>query len=91
MAHVLSWSDYPEYRAELGNVLPLSKTHHAAFDRGLFTLDTEYGVRVNPSFETASDLLQRTLIEQAGARVQIPDGMVDPKFIDQHNASIDWM
>ena len=45
VAHVLSWSEYPEYRADLGNVLPLSKTHHAAFDR-------EYQVGVNPSFET---------------------------------------
>ncbi|WP_459889406.1 HNH endonuclease [Halostagnicola bangensis] len=38
MAHVLSWSDYPEYRADLTNVLPLTKTHHAAFDRGLYTI-----------------------------------------------------
>ncbi|RRJ27585.1 HNH endonuclease, partial [Halocatena pleomorpha] len=39
VAHVLSWRDYPEYRADLANVLALSKTHHAAFDQGLFTID----------------------------------------------------
>jgi putative restriction endonuclease len=37
VAHILSWRDYPAYRADLANVLPLSKTHHAAFDRELFT------------------------------------------------------
>lgn len=42
VAHVLSWRDYPEYRADLSNVLPLSKTHHAAFDRELFTIDQDY-------------------------------------------------
>lgn len=44
VAHVLSWGDYPDHRADLGNVLPLSKTHHAAFDRELFTID-EDGIR----------------------------------------------
>ena len=32
VAHVLSWSDYPEHRADLANVLSLSKTHDVAFD-----------------------------------------------------------
>jgi len=71
VAHVLSWSDYPEYRADLRNVLPLSKTHHAAFDRELFTIDQEYRLRVNPSFETQSDLLQRTIIDQANEQIGI--------------------
>ncbi|WP_221621740.1 HNH endonuclease, partial [Halocatena pleomorpha] len=66
VAHVLSWRDYPEHRADLANVLALSKTHHAAFDRGLFTIDRDYRLHVNPSFETESDLLQRTIIERAG-------------------------
>jgi len=64
VAHVLSWSDYPQYRADVANVLPLSKTHHAAFDKGLFTIDLDYCLRVNPEFETQSDLLQRTLLDR---------------------------
>ena len=50
----------------MANVLPLRKIHHAAFDRNLFTLDEEYYLRVNPEFETNSQLLQRTIIERAG-------------------------
>jgi putative restriction endonuclease len=91
VAHVLPWSEYPEHRADLANVLPLSKTHHAAFDRKLFTIDQDYCVRVNPTFETQSDVLQRTIIEQAGNRIPIPTGSVDPAYLSQHNEAIEWI
>jgi putative restriction endonuclease len=91
VAHVLSWSDYPEHRADLGNVLPLSKTHHAAFDRELFTIDRDYRLRVNPSFETQSDVLQRTVLDQAGEPVQIPNQSITPTHLAQHNKAIEWM
>ncbi len=91
VAHVLSWSEYPQYRADVTNVLPLSKTHHAAFDRGLFTIDIDYRLRVNPALETQSDLLQRTLIDRAGQRVALPDGSVDPDHVSRHNADLGWV
>ena len=91
VAHVLSWSEHPEYRADLSNVLPLSKTHHAAFDRGLFTLDQQYRLRVNPAFETESELLQRTIINCAGERVSLPEESLDPNYIKQHNAALAWV
>ena len=91
VAHVLSWSDYPAYRADLRNVLPLGKTHHAAFDRGLFTIDQEYGIQVAPSFETQSELLKRTIIDQAGERVPLPDESLDPEYINRHNSSLGWV
>jgi len=91
VAHVLSWSDYPEHRADVANVLPLSKTHHAAFDRELFTLDQDYRLRVNPAFETESELLQRTIISRAGERVSLPDDSLDPNYLEQHNAALAWV
>ncbi|WP_321113112.1 HNH endonuclease [Halorussus salinisoli] len=91
VAHVLSWSEYPDYRADLTNVLPLSKTHHAAFDRELFTIDREYRLRVNPSFDTESDLLQRTIVEQAGERVPLPDESLNPEYLAEHNAALAWV
>ena len=39
VAHALSWSEYREYRADLANIMVLSKTHHAAFNRGLSRID----------------------------------------------------
>lgn len=91
VAHVLSWSNYPEYRADLSNVLALSKTHHAAFDRELFTIDEEYRLRVNPNFETQSDLLKRTIIDRAGERISNLEGSLDPQYISQHNAGLEWV
>jgi putative restriction endonuclease len=74
----------------MANVLPLSKTHHAAFDRNLFTLDEEYHLRVNPEFETDSQLLQQTIIEQAGEQIQLGESSVDPAYLTQHNAELAW-
>ena len=91
VAHVLPWSDYPQYRADVTNVLPLSKTHHAAFDRGLFTIDQNYRLQVNPQFETQSDLLQRTIIDRAGQQVALPDESVDPSYVSRHNAELEWV
>lgn len=91
VAHVLSWSDYPEHRADLSNVLPLSKTHHAAFDRELFTIDRDYRLRVNPSFETQSEVLQRTILDQADERVPIPNDSIAPAHLAQYNDSLGWV
>jgi len=55
-----------QWSADLSNVLALSKIHHAAFDRELFTIDQNYRVRVNPDFETQSDVLQQTIIDREG-------------------------
>jgi len=91
VAHVLSWSDYPEYRADISNVLALSKTHHAAFDRELFTIDQDYRLHVNPNFETQSDVLQQTIIDRAGERISVPDESLKPQYVAQHNAALEWV
>ncbi|QDX41858.1 HNH endonuclease [Salarchaeum sp. JOR-1] len=91
VAHVLSWSDYPDHRADLSNVLALSKTHHAAFDRELFTIDQDYRLRVNPEFESESDLLQRTIIDREGERISIPEESLEPQYVSEHNASLEWV
>jgi putative restriction endonuclease len=90
VAHVLPWSEHPDQRADLANVLPLSKTHHAAFDRGLFTIDGDYRLRLNPSFETTSDVLQRTLVDRAVERIPLPDGGVNPDYFEQRNSMLEW-
>ena len=72
-------------------MLPLSKAHHAAFDRELFTIDREYRLRVNPDFETESDVLQRTIIDRAGEQISVPEESLDPEYLAEHNATLAWV
>ena len=72
-------------------MLALSKTHHAAFDRELFTIDQEYRLRVNPAFDTESDVLQRTIIDRDCDRISIPEASLDPEYLAQHNATLAWV
>ncbi|MFC7166711.1 HNH endonuclease [Halospeciosus flavus] len=87
VAHVLPWSGFPDHRTDPRNVLPLSRTHHAAFDAGLFTLDTDYRLQLDPDFETESDVLRRTLVERADERVEVD---VASDYLDRHNRRLDW-
>jgi putative restriction endonuclease len=91
VAHVLSWSTYPDYRSDLSNVLPLSKTHHAAFDRELFTIDQEYRIQANPDFETQSELLKKTIINRSGERFDQFEGNLDPNYLVEYNSSLAWL
>jgi putative restriction endonuclease len=91
VAHVLPWSEYPDHRADPTNVIPLSKTHHAAFDRGLFTIDHDFHLRVNPTFETESRVLQQTLCDRTGESLSLSEGLVDPDYLQRHNESLVWL
>lgn len=91
VVHILSWNDYPNRRADLSNVIPLSKTHHAAFDCKLFITDQEYRLQVSPSFETRSDLLHQTLINRAEERPTMPNNSIDPDYLRQHSAVLEWL
>lgn len=90
VAHVLSWSDHESLRTAPGNVVALDRTHHAAFDAGLYTLDADFRLHVSPDFETDSDLLRRTLLERDGECVAVPNGALDPAYLDERNQMLDW-
>jgi len=90
VAHVLSWSDHESLRTDPRNVVALDKTHHAAFDAGLYTLDADFRLRVAPAFETDSDLLRRTLLDRDGERVDVDADRLDPAYLERRNRSLDW-
>lgn len=91
VAHILSWAEYPAYRGDLQNVLPLSKLHHAAFDRELFTVDGEYRLRVHPEFETESRVLRETLHDRAGEKIPIRTNTVSRTYLRQYNENLEWV
>lgn len=92
VAHVRSWSDHPEIRTDPGNVLVLDKTHHAAFDRGLFTIDDSYRLQVAPDFTTESDILRESLVDGDGQQIRFP-GSRRPasEYLRRHNESLGWL
>lgn len=92
VAHVLPWSEYPDYRSDMGNVLPLSKTHHAAFDAGLFTLDRNSRLHVSPTFETDSSVLRTTLLERDGQPLdQLSNSPLSASYLEKRNESLSWL
>ncbi|QCJ48165.1 HNH endonuclease [Haloprofundus sp. MHR1] len=91
VAHVLPWSDYESVRTDPENTLLLSKTHHAAFDAGLFTLNGDYRLHVAPNFTSESDVLRRTLVDRDGERVDVPESAgLSAAHLTEHNETLDW-
>ncbi|WP_435316948.1 HNH endonuclease [Haloarchaeobius sp. TZWSO28] len=91
VAHILPWSEYENHRTEQTNVLPLSKTHHAAFDADLFTLDRNLRLWTAPDFDTESDLLRQTLLDREGTRISWPETAPDVSArLADRNRSLDW-
>ena len=90
VAHLLPWRDHPDHPGDSSNVMALSKTHHAAFDRELFTIDNGYRMRINPDFTTESDLLNQTLINRNGDQISTFSRTLKLDYINRYNESLDW-
>ncbi|MDX8458191.1 HNH endonuclease [Mesorhizobium humile] len=48
-SHIARWSDNVSLRGHIGNGLCLCLTHDRAFELGLYTLDAEFRIHVNPA------------------------------------------
>ena len=57
----------------------------------LFTIDQDYRLRVNPEFETQSDVLRETIIDRSGEQILIPEEILNPQYVAQHNAALEWV
>jgi putative restriction endonuclease len=74
------------------NVFVLNKLHHEAFDRGLFTIDTDYRLRVNPTLSTNSKLVNDSLVVSDGKRVEFPEpAFLDSDLLAERNADLAWV
>jgi hypothetical protein len=92
LAHILPRSDRPELAEHPENVLVLNSLHHRAFDTGQFTVDTDYRIRVRPTFDPGHPFLRETIVEQQGDRLALPlDVQLRPEFIEDLNADLGWL
>lgn len=91
-AHVIPRAERPSEVRNPENVFVLNKLHHEAFDRNLFTIDTDYRLRVNPALSTDSELLDDSLVASDGERVEFPESAsLDRDLLAERNAEMAWV
>lgn len=90
-AHILPWSDYPEYRGQPDNGLLLCYLHHKAFDIEVFTFDTEYRLRTNPEFQFTSEFMTRTVAERIKSQIDFNGGEPpSADYLHEYNGLLYW-
>jgi len=73
-------------------VIVLNSLHHRAFDAGLFTLDSDYRIRVSPAFEPGHPFLRKTIVERAEEKLSLPPGVrIRGSFLEELNDSLVWI
>ncbi|KTG11412.1 hypothetical protein AUR64_03925 [Haloprofundus marisrubri] len=91
LSHIAPRSEAVEYAEDVTNVFLLNWTHHMAFDAGLFTIDTDLRIRVNPEFKTTDAHLLATLHERDGEKITLPeDCEFSTERIRERNEALDW-
>lgn len=91
-AHVLPRAERPSEVRNPKNILVLNKLHHEAFDRDLFTIDTDYCVQVDPELSTDSELVNNSLVAADGKKVRFPESAsLNRNFLAERNAELAWV
>ena len=72
-AHIARWSDCEKLRGHAGNGLCFCLQHDKAFEIGLFTLDENYNVYVNPRERDSDSPVVRDLIAHHGEQITLSD------------------
>jgi predicted restriction endonuclease len=90
-SHILPWGGHPKERTNPRNGLCLARTHDAAFDAGLITLDEKW--RLVLSSRLRDYLPNQTLEENfkayEGKPIQLPDKFQpDGAFMRRHREEV---
>lgn len=91
VAHIIPRSEREDIAADPANVTVLSKTLHAAFDRGLFTLTQHLEVVVYPKLSTESRNLRELLIARDEEKITLPEAAsLSTDYLQERNRNISW-
>jgi len=85
--HILSWSNHEDQRGDPSNGILLCYNHHRAFDLGLFTITSEYKLRVRPSYDPESEFLRETVIALDRTDLPFPNDPPAAEYLREHNES----
>jgi hypothetical protein len=69
-SHIARWSDNETLRGHLGNGLCLCLMHDKAFELGLYTLDENYNVFVNPKAVNSDSEIVKKLLTMQGNKIR---------------------
>jgi putative restriction endonuclease len=70
-AHIARWSDNEKLRGALGNGLCFCLLHDKAFEIGLFTLDEEFRIFVNPNEKRTKSPIVANLMSRQGQQISL--------------------
>ncbi len=70
-SHIARWADNEKLRGELGNGLCFCLLHDKAFERGIFTIDDQFKIFVNPKEQNADTPFLRELISCHGQQIKL--------------------
>ena len=91
VAHLLGRADHPEIAEDIGNVVLLTHTLHAAFDADLWTFDTDGRLWVSPEFDPEDPWLQEILTSQNGEKISaLENAPFNVEYIDERNSALEW-
>ncbi len=70
-SHIARWSDNIELRGQMGNGLCLCLLHDKAFELGLFTVDEQFAVFVNPREGGSESPIVQSLLLHQGEKIRL--------------------
>jgi putative restriction endonuclease len=90
-SHIKPWAMDAENRLNPRNGLCLNALHDKAFDRGLFTITTDYRIRLSTQLNTYADtpIIELYFHRLEGQAILLPDRFLpDPQFLAYHQDHI---
>ncbi len=88
-SHIARWSDNEELRGKLGNGLCLCLMHDKAFEIGIFTLDEQYRVFINPKERHADSPVVTELLPSHGKQVSLAEELPLDDALLEHWIRVD--
>lgn len=83
-AHIARWSDNVMLRGHLGNGLCFCLVHDKAFEVGIFTIDKNYQIFVNPTELPATNPIIRDIMSHKGQKISLANILPKHSALQDH-------
>jgi putative restriction endonuclease len=90
-SHILPWGTHPEQRVNPRNGLCLARTHDAAFDAGLITLDEDWRLVLSKRLRDylPNEAVERNFTAYEGRAIQLPEKFrPEGEFVARHRETV---